>query len=260
MTSRLQETGAQEQSNLLKGTIHRIAGPFIIAKNMSRPRMYELVRVGEAGIIGEIIRLEGKTAAIQAYEETTGIRTGEKVEGTGKPLSVELGPGLLTQVYDGIQRPLPVIQDLFGPRIERGVIPPALDREKKWHFTPTLKKGTRIVGGDVIGTVQETSLVEHRILVPPTINGVAKKVASEGDYSVTEAIAEVQTEENTESLYLMHSWPIRQARPSKAILSSEIPLLTGQRIIDAFFPILPHLSESIKSFCHKKLLFSLCLF
>ena len=226
-----------KQEIVSKGTIHRIAGPFIIAKNMSQPRMYELVRVGEAGIIGEIIRLEGKTAAIQAYEETTGIRSGEKVEGTGKPLSVELGPGLITQVYDGIQRPLPVIQELFGPRLERGVIPPALDREKKWLFTPAIKKGKSIVGGDIIGTVQETSLVEHKILIPPTINGTIKNVASEGEYTVTEAIAEVKTEQDTKNIYLMHSWPIRQARPSNAILSSRIPLLTGQRIIDAFFPL-----------------------
>ena len=230
-------TNNKKQRNLSKGTIHRIAGPFIIAKNMSRPRMYELVRVGEAGIIGEIIRLEGKNAAIQAYEETTGIRSGEKVEGTGKPLSVELGPGLITQVYDGIQRPLPIIQDLFGSRIERGVIPPALNREKKWHFTPTIKEGTSVVGGDIIGTVQETSLIEHKILVPPKINGKLQKVVSEGRYTVTDEIAEVKTEETTKKIHLMHSWPIRQARPSKAILSSGIPLLTGQRIIDAFFPL-----------------------
>ena len=138
---------------LSKGTIHRIAGPFVIAKGMLGSRMFELVRVGEAGIIGEIIRLEGKTAAIQAYEETTGIKTGEKVIGTGKPLSVELGPGLIKQIYDGIQRPLPVIQDLKGSRLERGVIPPALDRKKKWHFYPTVKKGTHITGGDIIGKV-----------------------------------------------------------------------------------------------------------
>ena len=237
MRNNRQKIGTQEQNSKSKGTIHRISGPFIIAKNMSGSRMYELVRVGEAGIIGEIIRLEGTDAAIQAYEETTGIRTGEKVEGTGKPLSVELGPGLIKQIYDGIQRPLPVIQDLMGSRIERGVIPPALDRKKKWHFTPTMKKGTGVVGGDVIGTVQETSLVEHRILVPPTVNGIIEKVASEGEYDVREPVAEVKTEKNLESLYLMHSWPIRQPRPSKATLSSEIPLLTGQRIIDAFFPL-----------------------
>jgi len=199
--------------------------------------MYELVRVGEAGIIGEIIRLEGQNAAIQAYEETTGIKTGEKVEGTGKPLSVELGPGLIKQVYDGIQRPLPVIQDLIGSRIERGIIPPALDRKKRWHFIPTLKNRTHVVGGNIIGIVQETSLVEHKILVPPKVNGIVEKVAAEGEYTVSEPIAKVTTKKSEESLYLMHSWPIRHPRPSKAILSSDIPLLTGQRIIDAFFPL-----------------------
>ena len=132
----------QQQNHTSKGTIYRVAGPFIIARGMSGSRMYELVRVGDAGIIGEIIRLEGQNAAIQAYEETTGIKTGEKVEGTGKPLSVELGPGLLTQIYDGIQRPLPVIEEMSGARIERGIIPPALDREKMWYFVPTQKKET----------------------------------------------------------------------------------------------------------------------
>ncbi|UCC58105.1 MAG: V-type ATP synthase subunit A, partial [Candidatus Bathyarchaeum sp.] len=221
----------------MKGTIHRIAGPFVIAKGMSGSRMYELVRVGEAGIIGEVIRLEGQTAAIQAYEETTGIKTGEKVEGTGKPLSVELGPGLIKQIYDGIQRPLPVIQNLIGSRIERGVIPPALDRKKEWHFSPIVKKGTKVVAGDIIGIVQETSLIEHKILVPPTVNGTVEEVVPEGDYVVDETIAKVKTGRTMESLYLMHTWPIRQPRPSKATLPSEIPLLTGQRIIDAFFPL-----------------------
>ena len=222
---------------LSQGTIHRIAGPFIMAKNMPNSFMYELVRVGDAGIIGEIIRLEGNNAAIQAYEETIGIRTGEKVQGTGKPLSVELGPGLIKQVYDGIQRPLPVIQDLIGSRIERGLIPPALDRKKKWQFVPILKEGDQVLGGDILGNVAETSLVDHRILVPPKIQGTIKSVVHEGDYTVTEPIAEIKTEENTEKIFLMQSWPIRHARPSKSILSSELPLLTGQRIIDAFFPL-----------------------
>jgi V/A-type H+-transporting ATPase subunit A len=199
--------------------------------------MYELVKVGETGIIGEVIRLEGKTASIQAYEETTGIKTGEKVEGTGKPLSVELGPGLIKQVYDGIQRPLPVIQDLSGSRIKRGIIPPALDRKKTWHFNPTLKKGRKVVGGDVIGNVQETPLVEHRILVPPTVEGIVNEVVSEGDYKVNEPIVEIETGSNLKNLFLMHTWPIRQPRPSKMVLPSEIPLLTGQRIIDSFFPL-----------------------
>ena len=227
----------QQQTQESKGTIYRVAGPFIIARGMSGSRMYELVRVGDAGIIGEIIRLDGQNAAIQAYEETTGIKTGEKVEGTGKPLSVELGPGLLTQIYDGIQRPLPVIQKLSGARIERGIIPPALDRKKLWHFVPTQKKGNEVLGGDVIGTVTETSLVEHSVLVPPEVKGVIENIVSEGDYLVTDTIADLKTNKKLQPLHLMHNWPIRQARPSKAILSTKIPLLTGQRIIDAFFPL-----------------------
>ena len=188
-------------------------------------------------MIGEIIRLEGETAAIQAYEETAGIKPGEKVVGTGKPLSVELGPGLIGQIYDGIQRPLPVIQDLIGPRIRRGVIPPALDRKKRWYFRPKVKKGARIVGGDAIGIVKETSLVKHRILVPPRVSGIVESVVSEGEYTVTDRIAEVGTEGGSEKLHLMHTWPVRQPRPYKMTLPSDAPLLTGQRIIDAFFPV-----------------------
>jgi len=227
----------QQQNSQSKGTIYRVAGPFIIARGMSNSRMYEMVRVGEAGIIGEIIRLDGQNVAIQAYEETTGIKTGEKVEGTGKPLSVELGPGLLTQIYDGIQRPLPVIQNLIGSRIERGIIPPALDRKKQWHFVPTIKNGDSVKGGEVIGTVTETSLVKHKILVPPKVKGIVDNIVSEGKYLVTDTIAEVKTNIKVESLHLFHTWPLRKARPCKAVLSSEIPLLTGQRIIDAFFPL-----------------------
>ncbi|MEM2875447.1 MAG: V-type ATP synthase subunit A, partial [Candidatus Bathyarchaeia archaeon] len=219
------------------GRVFRVAGPFIIAKGMFGSRMYELVKVGEAGIIGEIIRLEGETAAIQAYEETVGIKTGEKVEGTGKPLSTELGPGLIGQIYDGIQRPLTVIHESIGPRIRRGVIPSALDREKRWHFRPTVERGKKVVGGDIIGTVQETVLVEHKILVPPSIRGIVEKIVPEGKYLVTDSVAEVRTEKGLEKLQLMHTWPIRQPRPFKTALPPKIPLLTGQRIIDAFFPL-----------------------
>jgi len=199
--------------------------------------MYELVRVGEAGIIGEIIRLEGQKVAIQAYEETTGIKTGEKVEGTGKPLSVELGPGLISQIFDGLQRPLPVIQELIGARIERGVIPPALERKKQWNFFPKVKKGIEVVGGDVLGIVTETCLVEHMVLVPPKVKGIVEDIVTEGNYLVTDTIAHVKSNGKLQSLQLMHDWPIRQPRPSKATLSTEIPLVTGQRIIDAFFPL-----------------------
>jgi len=215
-----------------------VAGPFIIAKGMANPRMYELVTIGESGVIGEIIRLEGETAAIQAYEETAGIKPGEKVMGTGKPLSVQLGPGLIGEIYDGIQRPLPILQDLVGSNIQRGIIPPALDQKKKWLFRPTAKNGTQITGGDVIGVVQETSLVEHRILVPPWIdNGTLKDIVSEDKYTVADPLAEVKTKAGSENLFLMHTWPVRQSRPYVSILPPDVPLLTGQRIIDAFFPL-----------------------
>ncbi|UCD26158.1 MAG: V-type ATP synthase subunit A, partial [Candidatus Bathyarchaeota archaeon] len=219
------------------GTIFRVAGPFLLAKGMAGSRMYELVRVGEAGVIGEIIRLEGETAAIQAYEETAGMKPGEKVVGTGKPLSVELGPGLIGQIYDGIQRPLPVIENLIGPRIRRGVIPPALDRKKKWCFRPKVKKGARVVGGDAIGIVEETSLVKHIILVPPWVSGIVENIVSEGKYTVADSLAEVRTEGASEKLQLMHTWPVRRPRLYKRVLPSDVPLLTGQRIIDAYFPL-----------------------
>ncbi len=219
------------------GTISRIAGPFVIAKGMHGSLMYELVRVGEVGIIGEIIRLDGDTAAIQAYEETTGIRTGEKVEGTGRPLSVDLGPGLIGQIFDGIQRPLLTIAETSGTHIQRGLVPTALDTEKKWPFRPLVGIGKEILGGDILGTVQETKLIEHKILVPPRCSGVVEHILPEGDYRVTDCVAEVRTLSGIDRLSLMHSWPIRQRRPYKTTLPLDIPLLTGQRIIDAFFPL-----------------------
>ncbi|NWG10979.1 V-type ATP synthase subunit A [Candidatus Bathyarchaeota archaeon] len=220
------------------GTIFRVAGPFLLAKGMIGSRMYELVTTGEAGVIGEIIRLEGETAAIQAYEETAGIKPGEKVVGTGKPLSVELGPGLMGQIYDGIQRPLTSLEKLVGSRIQRGVIPPALDQKKKWHFQPAAKKGAKIIGGDTIGIVQETSLVKHSILVPPRINnGTVERIISENEVTVTDPLAEIRTEGGLEELHLMHTWPVRRPRPYKSMLPTDVPLLTGQRIIDAFFPL-----------------------
>jgi len=200
--------------------------------------MYELVTLGEAGVIGEIIRLEGERAAIQAYEETAGLKPGEKVIGTGRPLSVELGPGLIGQIYDGIQRPLPTLRDLVGSNIRRGVIPPALDRNKKWLFRPAVKTKTEVTGGDIIGTVQETSLVEHRILVPPWIKkGIIERIVSEDKYTVTDVVAKVKTEEGVEDLNLMHTWHVREPRPYKFMLPPDVPLMTGQRIIDAFFPL-----------------------
>jgi len=221
----------------MAGSVFRVAGPFVIAKGMAGSRMYELVTIGEAGVIGEIIRLESETAAIQAYEETAGIRPGERVVGTGKPLSAELGPGVIGQIYDGIQRRLPVIQEMVGPRIRRGVMTPSLDREKRWGFQPTVKKESKVVCGDSIGMVEETPLVKHRILVPPWIaNGIVEEI-TEGKFTVTEPVAEVKTERGSEKLFLMHSWPVRQARPYRMMMPTDVPLVTGQRIVDAYFPL-----------------------
>lgn len=219
------------------GIVSRIAGSFITAKHMTGARMFELVKVGEVGVIGEIIRLQDDAGIIQAYEETEGLRLGEKVVGTGKPLSVELGPGLLGQIFDGVQRPLPVISGAAGAFIQRGVEVPALDRKKKWLFQPSVKKGAKVIGGDALGVVQETPLVEHRILVPPKVTGVLNDVCSEGNYTITDPIAEVRTAKGTEPLFLMHTWPIRQRRTYKKTLPIDTPLLTGQRIIDSFFPV-----------------------
>ena len=219
------------------GIVSRIAGSFITAKHMTGARMFELVKVGEVGVIGEIIRLKGDAGIIQAYEETEGLRLGEKVVGTGKPLSVELGPGILGQIFDGVQRPLPVISDKAGAFIQRGTEVQSLDRKKEWFFQPSVKKGAKVTGGDSLGAVQETPLVKHKILVPPKVKGVLNDVCSEGNYTITDQIAEIRTGNGIEPLFLMHTWPIRQPRAYKKTLPIDTPLLTGQRIIDSFFPV-----------------------
>lgn len=224
-------------SDFQLGRIERIAGPVVVVDNMLGGQMYELVKVGDAGLIGEIIRVEGSKATVQVYEETLGIKPGEKVERTGKPLSVELGPGMANQFFDGTQRPLAILREQVGTFIKRGVSTKALSREKKWKFTPRVKVGDQVVGGDILGEVPETVLVNHRILVPPRISGKIKKIAYLGEYTVTEDIAEVDTGKGSVKLQLMHSWPVRQPRPIKSKVASDTPLITGQRIIDFFFPI-----------------------
>jgi V/A-type H+-transporting ATPase subunit A len=199
--------------------------------------MYELVKVSNAGLIGEIIRVESDRATIQVYEETTGIRPGETVLRTGHPLSVELGPGLINQFFDGTQRPLPVLLHEAGAFIRRGVSAPALDRKKKWSFAPLVKKGENIKGGDVLGEVPETVLVKHRILVPPDVSGTLKSIVPEGGYTLEDPIAEVESDGSTKKLFLMHTWPVRIPRPNREKVPSDTPLITGQRIIDFFFPI-----------------------
>ncbi|MFA4701816.1 ATP synthase subunit A [Pyrococcus kukulkanii] len=220
-----------------KGRIIRVTGPLVVADGMKGAKMYEVVRVGELGLIGEIIRLEGDKAVIQVYEETAGLRPGEPVVGTGSSLSVELGPGLLTSIYDGIQRPLEVLREKSGDFIARGITAPALPRDKKWHFTPKVKVGDKVVGGDIIGEVPETSIVVHKIMVPPGIEGEIVEIADEGEYTIEEVIAKVKTPSGEiKELKMYQRWPVRVKRPYKEKLPPEIPLITGQRVIDTFFP------------------------
>jgi len=199
--------------------------------------MYELVKVGNSGLIGEIIRVESDRATIQVYEETTGIKPGETVLRTGRPLSVELGPGLINQFFDGTQRPLPVLLKQAGAFISRGVSAPALDRKKKWEFTPSLKKGDKVTGGDVLGEVPETVLVKHRVLIPPNVSGSLKSIVPKGSYTLEEPIVEIESKEGTKSLFLVQTWPVRTPRPIREKVPADTPLITGQRIIDFFFPI-----------------------
>jgi V/A-type H+-transporting ATPase subunit A len=212
--------------------IYRISGPVVTAKGLNA-KMYDLVKVGNEGLMGEVIQIDGDKTTIQVYEDTTGVKPGEKVENTNAPLSIELGPGMLTTIYDGIQRPLPELVEKAGNFIERGIFLPGLNRKKKWDFKPTAKKGDKISGGDVLGTVQETKNIVHKILVPPTISGTIKEIKS-GSFTVTDTIAVL---DDGKKLSLMHKWPVRKPRPYKEKLIPEIPLITGQRILDSLFPI-----------------------
>ncbi len=219
------------------GTLSRIAGSFITAKGMPNAKIFELVKIGEVGIIGEIIRISGNMSIIQAYEETDGLKLGEKVIGMGRPLSVELAPGLMGQILDGIQRPLPLIAEKIGPLIEKGIDVLAIDRNKKWQFQPKISKGAKVTSGDILGVVQETPSIENRIMVPPEVAGFVETICSEGDFTVTEPIAEIKTPSGIKEVFLMQTWPVRRARPYKEMLHIDTPLITGQRIIDSFFPV-----------------------
>ncbi|WP_457614165.1 ATP synthase subunit A [Methanopyrus sp.] len=225
-------------SNSVKGEIVKIAGPVVEAVGCEGAKMYEVFRVGDEGLIGEVINIEGDRATIQVYEETTGLQPGEPVKGTGELLSVELGPGLLTQIFDGIQRPLPEIRKKVGDFVERGVLVPALDRKKKWKFTPNVEEGERVEEGDVLGTVPETELIEHKIMVPPGVSGKVIDIAAEGEYTVEDTIAVIEDEDGEEhEITMMQEWPVRKPRPYKRKLDPEEPMITGQRVIDTFFPV-----------------------
>ena len=219
------------------GKISKIAGPLVVATGMREANMFDVVRVSDSKLIGEIIEMHGDRASIQVYEETSGLGTGEPVESTGEPLSVELGPGLIEGIFDGIQRPLEKIRELVGNSLVRGIEVPALDRDKKWHFVPKVKPGDKVVGGDILGTVQETEIVEHRIMVKPGVVGTVKTIA-EGDYTVTEQIGSIETANGDElPVTLMQKWPVRRGRPFEKKLAPNVPLVTGQRVVDTLFPI-----------------------
>ena len=215
-----------------KGEIFRVSGPVVTAEGIS-PRMYDVVLVGHEKLMGEVIRLEGEKSTIQVYEDTSGIMPGEPVENTGASLSVELGPGLLRSIYDGIQRPLPVLQDSMGDYILRGVTAPGLDHTVKWDFKVTAKAGDEVNGGDILGTVQETPTIVHKILVPPKVSGKIKSI-KKGKYTVDDVIG---TLEDGTKLQLMHKWPVREPRPFSRKHPPDIPLVTGTRILDGLFPI-----------------------
>jgi V/A-type H+-transporting ATPase subunit A len=219
-----------------KGEIVKVSGPLVVAKGMAGSKMYDVVRVSEERLVGEIIGLTGDLASIQVYEDTSGVGPGEPVYMTDQPLFVELGPGLIESIFDGIQRPLDIIRDKTGDNITRGIEIPALEREKKWHFKPVVKPGATVSPGDILGEVKETVLVVQKIMVPPQSKGKVKKI-TEGEYIITDTVCELETENGVEKITLMHRWPVRLPRPYKARLAPSLVLSTGQRVIDAFFPI-----------------------
>ncbi|OJH49398.1 V/A-type H+-transporting ATPase subunit A [Methanohalophilus portucalensis FDF-1] len=216
----------------MNGEIYRVAGPVVTVTGI-KPKMYDVVKVGHEGLMGEVIRIEGEKATVQVYEDTSGIKPGEPVANTGMPLSVELGPGLLESIYDGIQRPLEVLQQKMGDFIERGVTANGLTREKKWEFTPTVSKGDSVKGGDIIGVVQETPNLEHKIMVPPRKSGTVEDIKS-GKFVVDETVCVLS---DGSELSLMQKWPVRDPRPVGKKLSPTKPLVTGQRILDGMFPV-----------------------
>ena len=218
------------------GVIKKVAGPLVIAEGMRDANMFDVVRVSKQRLIGEIIEMHGDEASIQVYEETSGLGPGEPVESMEVPMSVELGPGLITSIYDGIQRPLDDIMKISGNNLKRGVEVPSLKRDLKWEFVPTVQAGDEVEAGDVIGTVQETVLVQQKIMVPYGIRGTVKEIKA-GEFTVEEVVAVIATEDGDKELTLMQKWPVRRGRPYKKKLPPEMPLVTGQRVIDTFFPI-----------------------
>ncbi|MEM0455121.1 MAG: hypothetical protein QXM81_04730, partial [Nitrososphaerota archaeon] len=223
----------------VKGKIVWVAGPAVKADGMMGARMYEVVRVGKDGLVGEVIKLTGDVAFIQVYENTSGLSPGEPVVGTGLPLSVTLGPGMIGSVYDGVQRPLDKIAERVGPFVKRGVTVPPIPEDKKWHFVPTVKKGEEVEPGTVIGEVQETPLITTKIMVPPDAKpGKLVDVAPEGEYTINDVVATVESKDGRYEVRMAHRWPVRVPRPIRRRLDPEVPLITGQRVLDTLFPAL----------------------
>ena len=218
------------------GTIKKVAGPLVIAEGMRDANMFDVVRVSSQRLIGEIIEIHGDEASIQVYEETSGLGPGEPVESMGVPMSVELGPGLITSIYDGIQRPLDDIMKISGNNLKRGVEVASLKRDKKWEFVPGAKAGDEVEAGDVLGTVQETIVVQQKIMVPYGVKGTVKEIKA-GTFTVEEVVAVIATEKGDKELTMMQRWPVRKGRPYQKKLPPVKPLVTGQRVIDTFFPI-----------------------
>ena len=218
------------------GTVVKISGPLVVAEGMRDANMFDVVGVGKQKLIGGIIEMHGDRASIQVYEETAGLGTGEKVVSTGEPMSVELGPGLIGSIFDGIQRPLDDIRKICGNSLKRGVEVPSLKREKLWSFTPSVKVGDRVVGGDIIGTVPETDIVLHKILVPNGVEGVVKKISA-GEFHVDDIVCVLDTDKGERELPMFQNWAVRRGRPYKKKLSPDMPLITGQRVVDCLFPI-----------------------
>ena len=221
----------------MEGKVIGISGSVVTVSGLEDPKMNNIVFIGENELVGEIVKIEGKNAIVQVYEDTSGLKIGEKAIDSREPLSVELGPGLIGSIFDGIQRPLDKILSKEGTFISSGVKVNSLDREKKWHFKPKVEEGKAVEPGEEIGEVKETSLIKHKVLVPVNQKGVIKKIAEEGDYTVDETIAVLENDKKTEEIKLMTKWPVRIARPVKEKLSPTIPLLTGQRVIDTMFPV-----------------------
>ena len=222
---------------MVEGKILKVSGPLVVAEGMRNANMFDVVRVGSNNLIGEIIEMHGDRASIQVYEETAGIGRGDKVVSTGAPLSVELGPGLLSNIYDGIQRPLEQIRLKYGSNLQRGIDVPALDRDRVWHFVPAVKFGDKVGPGDIYGTVQENDVILHKIMVPPKTKGTIVEMR-EGDFKVTDRIGKIKYEDGTiENITLIQKWPVRVARPYLEKLPPVDPMITGQRVIDALFPI-----------------------